>query len=707
MPVDRGLADSLFERIPVDATINGDAFEIASDLCAIVNQDADSVDAHELVLRAMEHRSEFGEYDEIIYGLVRRLGLFPYLDPTELSIADLLAYEAHRPENMDEKLVFHRAQAHVYHLLMSGENVALSAPTSFGKSLIIDAAIASGKFRNIVIVVPTLALIDETRRRLTRKFGDELKVITRSSQEPAERNIFILTQERVLEAEDWSFVDFFVIDEFYKLFPQNENDDRASLLNQAFYVLAKSGAQFYMLGPDIRGVTDQDHIGVELRVIHHPNYHTVATQIHRREFGDDEMESLVDLCRQLESKTIIFCRSPGRASSVATQLVEAGLGSESEETKIAAEWIGENFHREWHFPIALANGIGVHHGRIPRALAQYVVRKFNESDLKFLVCTSTLIEGVNTKAKNIVILDNRINRVDIDRFTFNNIKGRSGRMFEFFVGHVYVFHDDPQTQLPFVDVPALSQSDAASNALIVQMDDGDLTENSRERVQRFVDDPYLSYDVIRENKGVDPQRQIAVAQRIAESEDQYKDDLAWTRRPTYDQLVQVCDLIFSDFNGGRLGSGSAVSARQLAFLALNLRQRPTIKDLIEAQLERNEPDTAVQKVLDFMRLWANLHLPRLLRTISNIQEDVLGREGRRTGNYFWFASQIENYFTDPGIVALEEFGVPIQTAMELEDEIAADGDLDATLENLKQLDIDSLDISEFEKELLEDSVAHL
>ena len=180
MPVDRKLADSLFERIPVDANISGDAFEIASDLCTIVNQDADSVDAHELVLRAMEHRSEFGEYDEIIYGLVRRLGLFPYLDPTELSIADLLAYEAHRPENMDEKLVFHRAQAHVYHLLMSGENVALSAPTSFGKSLIIDAAIASGKFRNIVIVVPTLALIDETRRRLTRKFGDEFKVITLS-----------------------------------------------------------------------------------------------------------------------------------------------------------------------------------------------------------------------------------------------------------------------------------------------------------------------------------------------------------------------------------------------------------------------------------------------------------------------------------------------------------------------------------------------
>ena len=112
-------------------------------------------------------------------------------------------------------------------------------------------------------------------------------------------------------------------------------------------------------------------------------------------------------------------------------------------------------------------------------------------------------------------------------------------------------------------------------------------------------------------------------------------------------------------------------------------------------------------MLDFLRLWANFHLPRLLRTISNIQDDVLAREGRRTGNYFWFAGQIENFFTDPGIVALEEFGVPIQTAMDLENEIAADGDLDATLENLKRLDVDSLNVSEFEKELLQDSIAHL
>ncbi len=110
---------------------------------------------------------------------------------------------------------------------MDGESVVLSAPTSFGKSLVIDALIASGQYRNVAIVVPTIALIDETRRRLSR-FSPTYKVITRVSQPLAERNLLVLTQERVLDIEKLPDIDLFVIDEFYKLSPDREGDaDRA------------------------------------------------------------------------------------------------------------------------------------------------------------------------------------------------------------------------------------------------------------------------------------------------------------------------------------------------------------------------------------------------------------------------------------------------------------------------------------------------
>ncbi len=48
----------------------------------------------------------------------------------------------------------------------SDKNLIVSAPTSFGKSLLIEDIVASRKYKNIVIIQPTLALLDETRKKL-------------------------------------------------------------------------------------------------------------------------------------------------------------------------------------------------------------------------------------------------------------------------------------------------------------------------------------------------------------------------------------------------------------------------------------------------------------------------------------------------------------------------------------------------------------
>ncbi len=81
---------------------------------------------------------------ENIDALTRQIGLFPYLDSDNLNLADSIAYEYHRPEGLDG-IVFHRVQAEIYHELLRGKNVILSAPTSFGKSIIIDAIIVTQK----------------------------------------------------------------------------------------------------------------------------------------------------------------------------------------------------------------------------------------------------------------------------------------------------------------------------------------------------------------------------------------------------------------------------------------------------------------------------------------------------------------------------------------------------------------------------------
>lgn len=195
------------------------------------------------------------------------------------------------------------------------------------------------------------------------------------------------------------------IDEFYKLGAQSD-PDRGHLLNQPFYKLWKTEARFYFLGPNIHAIPADRPGSFDSRFIR-TDFSTVAAYVHRVPPGEDERQALTDLCRELDdprSSTVV--RRSGRGTS------HGGYSRQASAQKCRSftmPWSGlENFHPEWLVGKALASGIGVHHGRLARSLAHFMVKAFNDRKIRFLSCTATLIEGVNTKAKNVVIFDNRV-----------------------------------------------------------------------------------------------------------------------------------------------------------------------------------------------------------------------------------------------------------------------------------------------------------
>jgi len=147
------------------------------------------------------------------------------------------------------------------------------------------------------------------------------------------------------------------------------------------------------------------------------------------------LKTLIDLCQTLRDPTIIFCSSPKSAAEVAQALIPSVAPPRHIATD-AANWVGDHYHPDWHFVRGLRKGVGIYHGRIPRALAHYAVAAFNSGAIRFLVCTSTLIEGVNIKDKNVIFYGDKINRRSIDFFTFDSIKGSSGRIGQHYIGHV-------------------------------------------------------------------------------------------------------------------------------------------------------------------------------------------------------------------------------------------------------------------------------
>lgn len=690
------------------------AFDILQSLCVLASTEPDNNQIQLLLLRVLDRKEEFSGFLEVLNGLIQHFGLYPYLDTNLLTTKEAIIREIHRPalldndvENQDfsnEGVVFHRVQYEVFQHLMNGENVILSAPTSFGKSALIDSLVESKKFQNIIIVVPTIALMDETRRRI---FGLNCgyKIITHASQQLEEKNIFILTQERVVDFPNLPNFDIFIIDEFYKLDPRKEEGERAMTLNHAFYKLHKKSKQFYLLGPNIENISEALPEKVNCRFIR-TDYATVVTELIRvKTKKKNANDKLIELCNSIQDSTLIYCASPNRAREIANLLIE-NLTWKGEGLQEASEWIAEHYHEDWTFVKGLKYGIGIHHGKIPRALAHLCIKGFNEGKLPFLICTSTLIEGVNTKAKNVIILDNKIASQKYDFFTFNNIKGRSGRMFKHFIGKVYLFNEPPQESLPLIEMPLFTQNSTnTTESLIIQLDKDDMTDDSWKRVEKYYSEEFLSLETIKSNAGIEPELQINLAMFLLNNAE-IVSRLAWDNYPKYEQLQLLCEVIWEFFIQSFVQNNQffeVKSGKQLTFMLNRLRLK-SIKEIISQEIVDNKDmpaDILIEKILGFIRNWAQFHFPRLAMAVCRIQNDVANKLDLEKADYSFYCGQVENLFLDPALIALDEYGLPLPLAEKLSDGLETKS-IDMAINSLSQLDLSMLDLSSFEKSLLED-----
>lgn len=690
---------------------NTDRFQIIKEVAILIVTE-ESV-GQEFVLRLLSRIEDFQGMETMIHSLVRQVGLFPYLEEENLSLKDTIAYEVHRPSGFKENIVFHHAQAEVYYTLLRGENVVLSAPTSFGKSLIIDSIIASQQHSNIFIIVPTIALIDETRKRLS-KFKDSYKIITHPSQSFSQRNIFILTQERAIEIIPDVNVDFFVIDEFYKLSPQKTDEERCHVLNQVFYMLVKKDAQFYLLGPNIEQVTTSLLDNVKFKFIK-TDYKTVVSERHQVNLknGEDSIERLIELSSSLEDPTLIFCQSPASANKVAKAFFNSNKFERTDENKDLADWLRSNYHSQWILPDCLEYGIGIHHGKIPRAIAQKCIKLFNEGKIRYLICTSTLIEGVNTKAKNVIVYDNKIAKTKIDYFTFNNICGRSGRMFSHFIGHIYLFHEPPVAELPLVDFPIFSQANDVPEKLLINVDIEDLNESSKRKLNKYFEQDVLSQETLRKNSYIDLDKQLELASFIQSKLNRIHNLMKWEQYPTNEQLKSACRLIWNYFVSSRKRIYGVSSGEQLHFRLNQFRGAKNIKNFIATIIEAENAQTpdsinnAIELAFDIQRHWINFQFPRYLMSLGDIANDIFRKNNLPLCDYSYFASLVECYFMSPYVIPMDEYGLPIQISKKIGDMIKISSNMDDALEQLHNFIPSQDSFSNIEIEFIEEFKLYL
>ena len=353
--------------------LNTEIFEECAQINALI-ENSNKAEARSMVINLLDKlRRDGNEYTPLINHVIREVGLFPYIDPKTALWEDQVVVEAFKANVGDETPVtLHSAQSHVLKRLLLGDNIAVSAPTSFGKSFIVDAFIAIRQPENVVMIVPTIALADETRRRIEHKFSHKYKIITTTDATITERNIFIFPQERSFAYLDkLEKIDMLIVDEFKK-------------------------------------------------------------------------NNLVNILQNNTAKTLVYAGSYNNINKVSTILADNLPYKETSLLRDFNDWLKVNYGDSFSLCQLSERGIGIHNGKMHRSLSQIQVKLFECTEgLDTIISTSSIIEGVNTQAEQVIVWSNKNGLHKFDYFTYRNIIGRAGRMFKYFVGKVYLLEEPP------------------------------------------------------------------------------------------------------------------------------------------------------------------------------------------------------------------------------------------------------------------------
>lgn len=432
--------------------LNTEIFEECAQINALI-ENSNKAEARSMVINLLDKlRRDGNGYTPLINHVIREVGLFPYIDPKTALWEDQVVVEAFKANVGDEAPVtLHSAQSHVLKRLLLGENIAISAPTSFGKSFIVDAFISIRQPENVVMIVPTIALTDETRRRIEHKFSHKYKIITTTDATIAERNIFIFPQERSFAYLDkLEKIDMLIVDEFYKASSMFD-DDRSSSLLSAIIELGRISRQKYYLAPNIHKIADNVFTqGMQfMRLTDFKTVITKAAKIYEKRRNDENVDEfkknyLVNILQNNTSKTLVYAGSYNNINKVSTILADNLPYKETSLLRDFNDWVKVNYGDSFSLCQLSERGIGIHNGKMHRSLCQIQVKLFEYTEgLDTIISTSSIIEGVNTQAEQVIVWSNKNGLHKFDYFTYRNIIGRAGRMFKYFVGKVYLLEEPP------------------------------------------------------------------------------------------------------------------------------------------------------------------------------------------------------------------------------------------------------------------------
>jgi hypothetical protein len=136
---------------------------------------------------------------------------------------------------------------------------------------------------------------------------------------------------------------------------------------------------------------------------------------------------------------LVYVNGAADSEKAAHQLWDLQESAEVQDDELQGliDLIKRYIHPKYALANTLRRGIAFHYGNMPLLIRTEIERLFKDGRIRFLVCTSTLIEGVNLPCKSIFVRGpQKGHGRPMTETDFWNLAGRAGRLGKEFQGNV-------------------------------------------------------------------------------------------------------------------------------------------------------------------------------------------------------------------------------------------------------------------------------
>lgn len=366
--------------------------------------------------------------------------------------------------------IFTDAQYKIFELLKNNNHFSFSGPTSLGKSFIINAFIRHlitehKGTDNLIILVPTRALINQTILRLKKDFKDVQNykilahpIVPAFYKNESTRYIFVFTPERLLSyLADLNNpkIDYLFIDEAQKIIA--EKDTRSPIYYYSILQAERKSIKLFFASPNIPNPevflqlfekSTDEKINISNSPVAQNKYFLDLVDQKCSLISGKGEEISIPLSfdgtnffywlKKLSSdnKSIIYCNTKEDTINYALDFSNTLPDKESPEIDEVINLIKDYLHEKYFLIDCLKKGVAFHFGSLPQRIREKVEILFTNKVIDYVFCTSTLLEGVNLPAKNIFILSNAIGLSKFTDIDFWNLAGRAGRLTKELSGNI-------------------------------------------------------------------------------------------------------------------------------------------------------------------------------------------------------------------------------------------------------------------------------